>query len=268
MIKLLGLAGLPRGKARPDRLCQLSIDCANSRPVLILCQFCSRRQPKPANSNARKRLILMVGMGSCRRGSGVFSFIAPRSVVRFHPSLPVTFQLITTYSKSKGSQKPEKRPRINTHQQLGRSEHRVSGRATVCELPGWTRLKAPKAVGEAATLERVLPSPEENSRRIDEAGAESYRRPVLVVACDGAHAPTRPPGGRRTKRGPGTWREVKGSRLYLLGQEDRVIHVARWHQIAEEERRRLSGSWRHGFRATECVSVTNDSEIGLPVEPD
>ena len=74
------------------------------------------------------------------------------------------------------------------------------------------------AVGEAATLERVLPDAAEIDRRIDAAQAGSRRRPVLVVACDGAHAPTRPPGGRKTKRGPGTWREAKGFRLYLLAK--------------------------------------------------
>lgn len=90
------------------------------------------------------------------------------------------------------------------------------------------------AVGEAATLERVLPDAAEIGRRIDEAQAGSRRRPVLVVACDGAHAPTRPPGGRRTKRGPGSWREAKGFRVYLLGKDHRVIHVASWHQIADK----------------------------------
>ena len=40
--------------------------------------------------------------------------------------------------------------------------------------------------------------------------------------------------GRRTKRGPGTWREAKGARLYLLGKDHRVIHVASWHQIADK----------------------------------
>jgi hypothetical protein len=89
------------------------------------------------------------------------------------------------------------------------------------------------AVGEAATLERVLPDSAEIGRRIDAAQAESRRRPVLVVACDGAHAPTRPPGGRTTKRGPGTWREAKGVRLYLLGKDHRVIHLASWHQIGD-----------------------------------
>jgi len=90
------------------------------------------------------------------------------------------------------------------------------------------------AVGEAATLDRVLPDAAEIGRRIDAAQAGSRRRPVLVVACDGAHAPTRPPGGRKTKRGPGTWREAKGFRIYLLGKDHRVIHVASWHQIVDK----------------------------------
>lgn len=89
-------------------------------------------------------------------------------------------------------------------------------------------------VGEAATVERVLPEAAEIGRRIDAAQAGSRRRPVLVVACDGAHAPTRPPGGRRTKRGPGSWREAKGFRVYLLGKDHRVIHVASWHQIVDK----------------------------------
>jgi len=90
------------------------------------------------------------------------------------------------------------------------------------------------AVGEAATLERVLPEANEIAGRIETARAGSRRRPVLVVSCDGAHAPTRPPGGRKTKRGAGTWREAKGFRLYLLGKDARVIHVASWHQIADK----------------------------------
>jgi len=91
------------------------------------------------------------------------------------------------------------------------------------------------AVGEAATLERVVPARAEIERRIEEARGDSPRRPVLVAACDGAMAPTRPPGGRRTKRGRGSWREAKGVRLYLLGPDHRVIHVISWHQIADKE---------------------------------
>jgi hypothetical protein len=90
------------------------------------------------------------------------------------------------------------------------------------------------AVGEAATVERVVPDAEEIARRVEGARAEGRRRPVLVVACDGAYAPTRPPGGRRAKRGPGAWREVKGFRLYLLGADARIVHVASWHQIADK----------------------------------
>ena len=90
------------------------------------------------------------------------------------------------------------------------------------------------AVGETATLERVLPDADEIATRIETARDGRRRRPVLVVACDGAHAPTRPPGGRTTKRGPGEWREVKGFRLYLLGPEGRIVHVASWHQIADK----------------------------------
>lgn len=91
------------------------------------------------------------------------------------------------------------------------------------------------AVGDATTLERVLPDADTISRRIDDARADSRRRPVLVVACDGAHAPTRPPGGRTHKRGPGVWREAKGVRLYLLGKDHRVVHVASWHQIGDTD---------------------------------
>jgi len=90
------------------------------------------------------------------------------------------------------------------------------------------------AVGEVATLERVIPDANEISRRIEDARDGATRRPVLVVACDGAMAPTRPPGGRRQKRGPGSWREAKGVRVYLLGKDHRVIHVASWHQIADK----------------------------------
>lgn len=90
------------------------------------------------------------------------------------------------------------------------------------------------AVGEAATLERVVPDAAEIRQRIATARGTSRRRPVLVIACDGAHAPTRPPGGRTTKRGPGTWREAKGFRVYLLGADHRVIPVASWHQIADK----------------------------------
>jgi hypothetical protein len=90
------------------------------------------------------------------------------------------------------------------------------------------------ALGEKATLEHVLPEADEVAKRIETARDGRRRRPVLVVACDGAHAPTRPSGGRRKKRDPGEWREVNGSRLYLLGPDGPIVHVASWHRIADK----------------------------------
>jgi len=86
-------------------------------------------------------------------------------------------------------------------------------------------------IGDLTALETVIPDQEEIERRIEAAKRGSDQPPVLVVACDGAHAPTRPKAGRNTKRGKGRWREVKGFRLYLLGEGERIIHIAGWHQI-------------------------------------
>ncbi len=90
-------------------------------------------------------------------------------------------------------------------------------------------------IAQAAQLDVVIPDSEEIERRIEKAKGGSEELPVLVVATDGAHAPTRPKGGRKGKRGQGAWREVKGFRLYLLGEDDRVIHIAGWHRIADWE---------------------------------
>lgn len=88
-------------------------------------------------------------------------------------------------------------------------------------------------VGAYASLEDVIPSREEIAERCQEV-TESSWRPVLVVASDGAHVPTRPKAKRNEKRGKGRWQEAKGFRIYLLG-EDRIEHVASWHQIQNEE---------------------------------
>ena len=48
----------------------------------------------------------------------------------------------------------------------------------------------------------------------------------LVVARDGAHAPTRPKGGRSGRRGPGVFKEAKGFRGYLLDGKERIIPIA------------------------------------------
>lgn len=91
-------------------------------------------------------------------------------------------------------------------------------------------------LGTAATAEEVLPSRAEIEQRIEQARAGSSRRPVLIASADGAHAPIRAPQtGRKGKRGPGQWYEVKGFRLFLLGVDARIIPLANWHQIGGPE---------------------------------
>lgn len=89
-------------------------------------------------------------------------------------------------------------------------------------------------VGGYACLEDVIPSQGEIRARCLGVKDSSWR-PVLVVASDGAHVPTRPKAKRNEKRGKGRWQEAKGFRIYLLG-ENRIVHLASWHQIQDEER--------------------------------
>ncbi|MCP4217521.1 MAG: ISKra4 family transposase [bacterium] len=89
-------------------------------------------------------------------------------------------------------------------------------------------------VGSFACLEDVTPDREEITERCRSMSEKSWR-PVLVVASDGAHVPTRPKAKRNEKRGKGRWQEAKGFRVYLLGKEDRIFHIASWHQIQNEE---------------------------------
>lgn len=89
-----------------------------------------------------------------------------------------------------------------------------------------------EVVGAEARLEDIIPSREQIERKIEQASTGKWR-PILVVASDGAHLPTRPKAKRNEKRGKGQWQEAKGFRIYLLG-DDRIIHIASWHQIQDE----------------------------------
>ena len=90
-------------------------------------------------------------------------------------------------------------------------------------------------MGEAADRVRVLPSRQRVEAIIEEAGNGRVWRPVLVVVSDGAEVPTRPEvDSRAQKRGPGEWKEAKGSRICLVGQ-DRIEQILSWHQVATEE---------------------------------
>ena len=90
-------------------------------------------------------------------------------------------------------------------------------------------------LGAAAELAGVLPSRHRVEEIIAQAGTGRGWRPVLVVAADGAAVPTRPETQSRSdKRGAGEWKEAKGFRMYLVGQE-RIEQIMSWHQIATEE---------------------------------
>jgi hypothetical protein len=149
--------------------------------------------------------------------------------IGFHP-LDAKLQLSDTHHQYDIQ---ERTTRVGAELPFGLSAEQFAHMTGVSASPHFIH-ETLNAVGEAATLERVLPDAAAINRRIDEARAGATRRPVLVVACDGAMAPTRPPGGRRKKRGPGSWREAKGVRVYLLGKDHRVIHLASWHQIADK----------------------------------
>ena len=66
-------------------------------------------------------------------------------------------------------------------------------------------------VGSYASLADVTPSKEEIEIRCQCVNESSWR-PVLVVASDGAHVPTRAKAKRNEKRGKGRWQEAKGFR--------------------------------------------------------
>ena len=81
----------------------------------------------------------------------------------------------------------------------------------------------------------ICPDKTEIHRKIDELSEGRFRRPVLMIGIDGAHAPTRPePSPRKGKRGKGEWKEVKGFRMYLLA-DNKIVHLISWHQIASDK---------------------------------
>ncbi len=76
----------------------------------------------------------------------------------------------------------------------------------------------------------VCPDKTEIHQRIENLSADRFRRPVLMIGIDGAHAPTRPePSPRKGKRGKGEYKEVKGFRIYLL-DDNQIVHLISWHQ--------------------------------------
>jgi hypothetical protein len=81
----------------------------------------------------------------------------------------------------------------------------------------------------------VCPDKAEVHRKIDALSEGRFRRPVLMIGIDGAHAPTRPePSPRKGARGKGEWKEVKGFRMYLI-DDKQIVHLISWHQIENDK---------------------------------
>lgn len=88
-------------------------------------------------------------------------------------------------------------------------------------------------IGRKIDILDVCPSKEEIDQQINILSEDKFRRPVLMLAVDGVHAPARPePSPRKGERGKGEWKEVKGFRLYLINGP-RIIHLISWHQLKE-----------------------------------
>lgn len=88
-----------------------------------------------------------------------------------------------------------------------------------------------EGIGSGMGVLDLCPSKEEVLTKIEEFREGRRRRPVMMMAVDGAHAPVRPePSPYKGKRGKGDYREVKGFRIYLLDKH-RIEHLISWHQI-------------------------------------
>lgn len=91
----------------------------------------------------------------------------------------------------------------------------------------------------------VAPDAEEIRSRMQALQGDSRRRPVMVLALDGAHVPTRPDEAAelidapkrcraRRSRWKGGYKEAKGLRLYGFNS-DRIGHLLSWHQIEDDK---------------------------------
>jgi hypothetical protein len=93
------------------------------------------------------------------------------------------------------------------------------------------------AIGQGLDILDVCPSREEILKKIQELSKDMYRRPIIMLALDGAHGPMRPepsPHPRKGKRGKGEWKEIKGFRFYLIDGQS-IIHLISWHQVCDDQ---------------------------------
>jgi len=127
-------------------------------------------------------------------------------------------------------------------------------------------------VGEGLGVLEVAPGAEEIRAKVAEVAQGKPRRPVLVLAIDGAHAPIRPESARgrgegvaqRRARRPGwkgQWREAKGVRFYLV-DGDRIVHLLSWHQIQTDE------ELAEALRRVKAAGLFDESAVRLCVVAD
>ena len=116
---------------------------------------------------------------------------------------------------------------------------------TGLKLSGQAAHTLTNTVAQGVGVLEVAPTPEEIAAQVAQVAAGKRRRPIMVLAIDGAHVPTRPatakgrrPGRKKQRAGrahwQGEWREAKGFRFYLV-DNDRIVHILSWHQIQDEE---------------------------------
>lgn len=100
-------------------------------------------------------------------------------------------------------------------------------------------------VSEGLGVLDVAPTAEEIREKVEQVAQGKSWRPIMVLALDGAHVPTRPESARGSRAGRkkqranrahwrGEWREAKGFRLYLVNG-DRIVHLLSWHQIQTDK---------------------------------
>lgn len=91
-------------------------------------------------------------------------------------------------------------------------------------------------IGQEVRVLDVCPSREEIDKKIKTLSKDKFRRPIMMLALDGAHGPMRPepsPHPRKGKRGKGEYKEIKGFRLYLIDGQT-IIHLISWHQVCAD----------------------------------
>lgn len=107
-------------------------------------------------------------------------------------------------------------------------------RCTSDKLSGDHMFEITNRIGNNLDILDVCPDKDEIMQKIDELSKGKFRRPVMMIAIDGAHTPTRPePSPWKGKRGKGEYKENKGFRLYLI-DDDRIVHLISWHQVQDE----------------------------------